>query len=80
MNLVEELLLKVVCLFLSGIPAALRATGLHVDHVLSTGEWQFHHAEDGLTDIFERTNAGCKWQQEDVEPGDEERDRPGQQQ
>ena len=53
-------------------------TRLHLHHVLSDGERQLNDLENGLVHALERFYADGEWQEKNVEPGDEESDRPGQ--
>ena len=56
----------------------LLAQWLHSDHVLSTRERKLYDLQQRLAHAFNGVNTGTKWQQQDIEPGDKERDGPGQ--
>eukprot|EP00916_Digyalum_oweni_P013728 GHVL01022529.1.p1 GENE.GHVL01022529.1~~GHVL01022529.1.p1 ORF type:complete len:126 (-),score=15.18 GHVL01022529.1:186-563(-) len=51
---------------------------LHGDHVLNARDRKLDDPQDGLAHSFERLDADGERNEEDVEPGDEEGDRPRQ--
>ncbi len=56
----------------------LTAQWLHANHVLGTGERQLNDLEDGLAHTCEGRDAGGEGDEQNVEPGDEEGDGPGE--
>ena len=58
------------------VKAQLRAAWLHRHHVLGARQRQLQQFEDGFAHALDGVDAGGERQQEDVDPGDEEGDRP----